>query len=78
MAELAARELRGLALNDALDRVALIAEAQPERMERAAVRWHGRLEVEAGRSAERSKLLERPSAPRPSPARSDVPVLHGG
>jgi hypothetical protein len=47
MAELAARELRGLALNDALDLVALIAEAQPERLERAAVRWHGRLELEA-------------------------------
>jgi hypothetical protein len=47
MAELAARELRGLALNDALDLVALIAEAQPERVERAAVRWHGRLELEA-------------------------------
>jgi hypothetical protein len=46
MAELAARELRGLALNDALDLVALIAEVQPERVERAAVRWHGRLEVE--------------------------------
>jgi hypothetical protein len=47
MAELAARELRGLALNDALDLVALIAELQPERVERAAVRWHGRLELEA-------------------------------
>ena len=47
MAELSARELRGLALNDALDLVALIAEAQPERLERAAVRWHGRLELES-------------------------------
>jgi hypothetical protein len=47
MAELAARELRGLALNDALDLVALIAETQPERLDRAAVRWHGRLEIEA-------------------------------
>jgi hypothetical protein len=25
----------------------LIAEAKPERLERAAVRWHGRLELEA-------------------------------
>ena len=47
MAELSARELRGLALNDALDLVALIAEVQPERVERAAVRWHGRLELES-------------------------------
>jgi hypothetical protein len=47
MAELAARELRGLPLDAALDLVALIAEAQPERLERAAVRWHGRLELEA-------------------------------
>jgi hypothetical protein len=47
MAELAARELRGLALNDALDLVALIADVQPERVERAAVRWQGRLELEA-------------------------------
>lgn len=47
MAELAARELRGLALNDALDLCVLIAEAQPDRFQRAAVRWHGRLELEA-------------------------------
>lgn len=46
-AELAARELRGLALDDALDLVALIAKARPDRLERAAIRWHGRLEVEA-------------------------------
>jgi hypothetical protein len=47
MAEQAARELRGLALNDALDLVELIAEMQPDRFERAAVRWHGRLELES-------------------------------
>lgn len=47
MAKLAARELRPLALHDALDLCVLIAELQPERFERAAVRWHGRLEVEA-------------------------------
>jgi hypothetical protein len=47
MPELAARELRSLALNDALDLCVLIAEQQPERFERAAVRWRGRLEVEA-------------------------------
>jgi hypothetical protein len=46
-AELAARELRGLTLHDALDLVALIARHRPDRLERAAIRWHGRLEIEA-------------------------------
>lgn len=46
-AEIAARELRGLALNDALDLVVLIAEVKPERLEAAALRWHGRFELEA-------------------------------
>jgi uncharacterized membrane protein YfbV (UPF0208 family) len=46
-AELAARELRGLSLHDALDLVALIARVRPDRLEPAAIRWHGRLEIEA-------------------------------
>lgn len=46
-AELAARELRGLSLHDALDLVALIAQSRPDRLEPAAIRWHGRLEIEA-------------------------------
>jgi hypothetical protein len=45
-AEIAARELRGLSLADALELVVLIAAVRPDRLERAAVRWHGRLEVE--------------------------------
>lgn len=45
-AEVAARELRGLSLDDALELVILIAAQRPDRLERAAVRWHGRLEVE--------------------------------
>ena len=45
-AELAARELRGLSLHDALDLVVLIARQRPDRLERAAIRWHGRLEIE--------------------------------
>lgn len=45
-AELAAREMRGLSLPDALELVVLIALQAPHRLERAAVRWHGRLEVE--------------------------------
>lgn len=46
-AELSARELRGLSLHDALDLVVLIARVRPDRLERAAIRWHGRLEIEA-------------------------------
>lgn len=46
-AELAARELRGLSLSDALELVILIAALRPDRLERAAIRCHGRLEVEA-------------------------------
>lgn len=46
-AELAAREMRGLSLPDALELVVLIAASRPDRLERAAIRWHGRLEVEA-------------------------------
>jgi hypothetical protein len=41
------RELRGLSLHDALDLVVLIAQARPDRLEAAAIRWHGRLEIEA-------------------------------
>jgi hypothetical protein len=46
-AESAAREIRGLSLYDALDLCELIARAKPEKYDRAAVRWHGRLELEA-------------------------------
>jgi hypothetical protein len=46
-AEIAAREMRGLSLPDALDLVVLIARVRPDRLERAAIRWHGRLEIEA-------------------------------
>ena len=45
-AEVAAREMRGLPLPDALELVILIAAIRPDRLERAAIRWHGRLEVE--------------------------------
>lgn len=44
---MAARELRGLSLHDALDLVALIAQVRPDKLEPAAIRWHGRLEIEA-------------------------------
>jgi hypothetical protein len=40
--------MRGLSLYDALDLCELIAKAKPGKFERAALRWHGRLELEAG------------------------------
>jgi hypothetical protein len=45
-AEASARELGRLDLADALELLRLIAEREPHRYERAAVRWHGRLELE--------------------------------
>jgi hypothetical protein len=46
-AELAIREMGTLNLLDALAYLDLLAEVRPEKVERAAVRWHGRLETEA-------------------------------
>jgi hypothetical protein len=45
-AEMAARELGQVNLADALALTALMADAAPARFERAAVRWHGRFELE--------------------------------
>ena len=47
-AEMAMREMGDVTLADALDYVELLAESRLDRFERAAVRWHGRLAVEAG------------------------------
>jgi hypothetical protein len=41
------RELGTVSLDDALGYLDLLAELKPEKLERAAVRWHGRLEREA-------------------------------
>jgi hypothetical protein len=46
-AEMALRELGTVSLDDALGYLDLLAEQKPEKLERAAVRWHGRLETEA-------------------------------
>jgi hypothetical protein len=43
LAELTAREMRHLTLEDALELVVLYAEAGDEKFERAACRWLGRL-----------------------------------
>jgi hypothetical protein len=41
-AEIAAKEMGGLSLIDALDYLAVLVELQPERAPAAAIRWHGR------------------------------------
>lgn len=46
-AESSLRELGQVSLEDALAYLDLLAEQKPEKLERAAVRWHGRLETEA-------------------------------
>lgn len=47
LAEVALRELRSPPpLPMALDYLALLADVRPDRVGRAAVRWHGRLELE--------------------------------
>src|SRR3954470_18564748 len=46
-AEIALRELGGVSLLDALDYLDLLAELKPAKVEQAALRWHGRLEIEA-------------------------------
>jgi hypothetical protein len=46
-AELALRELKTVSLLDALEYLDLLAEVRPEKLEPAAVRWHGRLCLEA-------------------------------
>jgi hypothetical protein len=46
-AEMSLRELRAVTLEDALSYLDLLAEQKPDKLERACVRWHGRLETEA-------------------------------
>ena len=48
IAEMAVREMGGLAsLHEGLDYLDLLAEVKPAKLEHAALRWHGRLELEA-------------------------------
>ena len=46
-AEMSLRELETPTVEAALAYLDLLAEQKPEKLERAAVRWHGRLETEA-------------------------------
>jgi hypothetical protein len=48
-AEIAIREMRGASLLLLIDYLDLLAETKPEKLEQAALRWHGRLELEAKR-----------------------------
>jgi hypothetical protein len=43
----AAQLVGSVSLEDALGYLGLLAEVKPEKLERAAVGWHGRLETEA-------------------------------
>lgn len=45
-AEMTLREMRSVGLLEALDYLVLLAELRPERAAPAAIRWHGRLELE--------------------------------
>jgi hypothetical protein len=55
-AELAAREAGRLTLGEALDLVALYAEAEPAKFEKAAVRWLGRFVTESTPSLLRAQI----------------------
>lgn len=46
-AETSIRELGSVSLDDALGYLDLLSEQKPEKLERACIRWHGRLETES-------------------------------
>lgn len=46
-AEMTLREMREVGLIEALDYLVLLAELRPDRAPSAAIRWHGRLELES-------------------------------
>ena len=68
----------------ALDYLELLVEVKPEKLEPAAVRWHGRLEVEAAMTLAESQLAPalaslrrgtlrcRPAPPAASPGQADA------
>jgi hypothetical protein len=68
-AEMALRDMGAVSLLEALDYLVLLAELRPERAERAAVRWHGRLEVaQQGRPSGSPGLHSRSTRRRPASA----------
>jgi hypothetical protein len=46
-AEIALREMGAPSLLDALDYLDLLADVRPDKFDRAAIRWHARVELEA-------------------------------
>jgi hypothetical protein len=70
LATAAARELPQLALADALRLCLLYARCDPDRFDRAIVRWHGRLCLEAGG-------LDAPTAQNALVAAIALPTPHG-
>jgi hypothetical protein len=76
-AEMALRELGQPALEDALAYLDLLAEQKPEKLERAAVRWHGRLETETAHlTLAESQLALAALASLCAGERDAVQVLH--
>ena len=56
-AELALREMRDASLQVLVDYLELLAEVRPDKFDRAAVKWHGRLEAGALTLAESQLAL---------------------
>jgi len=76
-AEMALREPGQPALEDALAYLDLLAEQKPEKLERAAVRWHGRLETETAHlTLAESQLALAALASLCAGERDAVQVLH--
>jgi nitrogen fixation protein FixH len=75
-AEAAARELPTLTLENALQLVQLYAEKEDARFERAALRWHARLGLEAkGLTVTESQLALGALAALVSPGRAEAARL---
>ena len=67
-----------MSLADALGYLDRLAEQKPEKLERAAVRWHGRLETEATfLSLAESQLALAALASLCAGEREAIPVLRG-
>lgn len=73
---IAAKEMHGLSLILALDYLVLLVELQPGRAPAAAIRWHGRLELEsAALTLTESQLALAALADLCAGGRDSVPVL---
>lgn len=77
-AEMALREMRQPSLLLLLDYLGRLAELRPEKLPLAALRWHGRLELEASTLTLGDSQLAatRSSRSRPSPVSAPVIATH--